>query len=142
MPAISTGCATHNLGYSRAMPQLHPRNTVSFFEIHAMLHKCANPACSKPFRRLNEGKLFQVESEYFRTRFSAASVSRRDQLSRRVEHYWLCDDCCSVLTLSFEPGRGMVAVPRFASPGKKPPTSAPRLQPPRTDGPQSSLTAG
>jgi hypothetical protein len=30
-----------------------------------MLYKCANEACSAPFRRLREGKLFQVETEYF-----------------------------------------------------------------------------
>jgi hypothetical protein len=28
-----------------------------------MLHKCANEACSTPFRRLREGKLFQVETD-------------------------------------------------------------------------------
>jgi hypothetical protein len=113
-----------------------------FVETHAMLHKCANSACTKFFRKLTEGKLFQVESEYFRMPSSAASGARRGRLARHVEHYWLCDDCCSILTLSFEPGRGMVAVPRFASPGKKPPTSVPRPQPPKTDGPQSPLTAG
>ena len=30
-----------------------------------MLYKCANEACSTPFRKLREGKLFQVETEYF-----------------------------------------------------------------------------
>ena len=30
-----------------------------------MLPKCANEACSTPFRRLREGKLFEVETEYF-----------------------------------------------------------------------------
>jgi len=75
-----------------------------------VLHKCANPSCSSLFRRLNQGKLFQVETEYF-----AASNSRRTAGARlrtpRVEHYWLCDTCAVVLTLSFEKGRGLVTVP-------------------------------
>ena len=28
-----------------------------------------------------------------------------------MEHFWLCDRCASVLTLSFERGQGMVTVP-------------------------------
>ena len=28
-----------------------------------MLHKCANPACPVPFRKLSQGKLFLVETE-------------------------------------------------------------------------------
>ena len=31
-----------------------------------MLYKCANEGCNTPFRRLREGKLFQVETEYLR----------------------------------------------------------------------------
>jgi hypothetical protein len=113
-----------------------------FFASHAMLHKCANPACSKLFRKLSEGKLFQVESEYFRTPPSAATRARRSRLARHVEHYWLCDDCCPVMTLSFEPGRGVVAVPHYVPAGKKPPTSPRRQQPTKTDAPQSPLNAG
>jgi hypothetical protein len=33
-----------------------------------MLCKCANEACNTPYRRLREGKLFQVETEYFPSR--------------------------------------------------------------------------
>src|SRR5271166_2958066 len=78
-----------------------------------MLHKCANPQCAKPFRRLSEGRLFLLESEV-----SAATVGRakgEDRGGRRIEHFWLCDECAPVLTLSFEKGRGMVAVPRVGT---------------------------
>ncbi len=37
--------------------------------------------------------------------------NRRERLARRVERYWLCDCCSSLLTLTFERGRGMVTVP-------------------------------
>ena len=32
--------------------------------------------------------------------------------NHRIEYYWLCDQCAFVLTLSYEKGRGVVAVPR------------------------------
>lgn len=87
-----------------------------------MLNKCANPGCVKPFRKLEDGKLFLVEIEA-----SAASVSARavgeGRLFRHMEHYWLCDPCASVLTLSFEPERGVVAVPLARPMGKRPAAS-------------------
>lgn len=56
-----------------------------------MLYKCANEACSAPFRKLREGKLFQVETEYFAGDISM--TGRRGRPGRKVEHYWLCDSC-------------------------------------------------
>lgn len=75
-----------------------------------MLHKCANASCNAPFRRLREGKLFQVETEYF-VGPGPASHARRTRPARRVEHYWLCDACSPFVTLTFDRGRGVVAVP-------------------------------
>lgn len=49
-----------------------------------MLSKCANPACSNSsFRYLREGKLFVNES----------------RKSRKLEYYWLCNECCRKMTL-------------------------------------------
>jgi hypothetical protein len=77
-----------------------------------MLRKCANPACPNPFRDLSQGKLFQVEREDFNVPISRpAARNRRIPSPRRVEHYWMCDECSSLLTLTFEKGRGMVTVP-------------------------------
>lgn len=78
-----------------------------------MLKKCANPICPNPFRRLNQGKLFRVEREpsaAVMPRPLAAPV-RRTRLPRRVEYYWLCDQCSPILTLIFEKGQGMLTVP-------------------------------
>jgi hypothetical protein len=36
----------------------------------------------------------------------------RGQTTHRVEYYWLCDQCALAFTLSYEKGRGVVAVPR------------------------------
>jgi hypothetical protein len=77
-----------------------------------MLHKCANPACPSVFRSLSRGKLFLLETDAATASLPRPSpTSRRQRPGRRVERYWLCDVCSSLLTLTFERGRGMVTVP-------------------------------
>ncbi len=77
-----------------------------------VLHKCANPACSNRFRRLNLGKLFQVEKPFLPVSVSRClTTKRRTRSPRRTEHYWLCDPCSLLLTLTFEKGSGMITVP-------------------------------
>ena len=83
-----------------------------------MLHKCANPACLVPFRKLRRGKLFLVEREALEE--STLRRAHRGQLANRIEYYWLCDQCAFALTLSYEKGRGVVTVPRFDVAKKKP----------------------
>ena len=76
-----------------------------------MLHKCANPACSTRYRYLGRGKLFQIEMERFEAEAAAEASLRKRRLLHRVERYWLCDDCASSLTLTFERGCGVSTVP-------------------------------
>ena len=85
-----------------------------------MLFKCANPVCSKPFRRLDEGKLFQVETEHFPVSSIRQSLpSRRGRVLRQhVERYWLCDECAASLTLTFERGHGISVTPLPGIPRK------------------------
>lgn len=75
-----------------------------------MLHKCANPTCLNPFRRLSEGRLFLVEMEDPDPR-SRARARADGRAPHRIEHFWLCNDCAAVLTLTFERGQGVVTVP-------------------------------
>ena len=94
-----------------------------------MLHKCANPACPNPFRKLNQGKLFLVE-----THPPEGSESRRArwrvQSAHPAEYYWLCDQCAFVFTLSYEKGRGVIAVPRSEVTRRMPPVAAQSVAPP------------
>lgn len=76
-----------------------------------MLQKCANPSCSSVFRRLSDGKLFQVETEYFEKTFRPSPVIPRNKSRRRVEYFWLCGDCASSLSLTFDKTHGIVTVP-------------------------------
>ena len=78
-----------------------------------MLYKCANPVCTKPFRHLDKGKLFQVETEQSPASSTRLALpTRRGRMLRHhIERYWLCDDCASSLTLTFEKGRGIATTP-------------------------------
>lgn len=73
-----------------------------------MLHKCANPSCTAPFRSLREGKLFLAEG--FPSNLNVAFDGNRRQVRRR-EHFWLCDACSAHFTLRFDTTLGMLTVP-------------------------------
>jgi len=88
----------------------------------AMLHKCANPTCPHPFRKLSEGKLFLVETDSFSS--SKSALRRWDEgVQRRVEHFWLCAQCAAVFTLTFEKGKGLKTIPLPDSVRKQPSAS-------------------
>jgi hypothetical protein len=74
-----------------------------------MLSHCANTECHKPFLRLREGKLFLVETERLTKPGEPAGPPfvRAKQQSRRVEHYWLCDDCAAQWTLIYDKEHGI-----------------------------------
>lgn len=44
----------------------------------------------------------------------------RSASAPNAEYYWLCDRCALLVTLSYEEGRGLVAVPRIAISRKAP----------------------
>ena len=73
-----------------------------------MLHKCANPACTVPFRSLREGKLFLAEGS---THSPERAVDGRRQKAPRREHFWLCEACSAHFTLRFDQENGMMTVP-------------------------------
>ncbi len=83
-----------------------------------MLAKCANPDCSTRFLYLREGKLFRIEiasdapppKEEDENASGPYLVSKKPV--RHVEHYWLCARCAETMTLSYEPGLGVTAIPR------------------------------
>lgn len=73
-----------------------------------MVSKCANPECAATFRYFHQGKLFRLQTE--------AGVDRRRSLGdddkaekhlRRIEFYWLCENCAGKMTLVFEKGAGV-----------------------------------
>ncbi len=66
-----------------------------------MLAKCSNPSCFAPFRYLQEGRLFRLESD----------PALRTGNCSHVEYFWLCDRCSSTMTLRLGERETVVAVP-------------------------------
>ena len=64
-----------------------------------MLSKCANPACSKRFRYLHEGKLFLIEPEAGTTRAESRAVRQDTGKSRAIHYVWLCSSCRRDMTV-------------------------------------------
>jgi hypothetical protein len=75
-----------------------------------MLSHCANSKCSRPFLRLRQGKLFLVETEFVGRAADTQPAPLMRQHPRRVERYWLCDQCAEIWTLVHDRGRGIVLV--------------------------------
>lgn len=74
-----------------------------------MLSKCANPGCPAPFLYLHQGKLFRMDINSEVPLTNAATDGRR--LARRLEFFWLCDQCAVLVTLNYRKGVGVTAVP-------------------------------
>ena len=81
-----------------------------------MLRKCANPACTVPFRSLREGKLFLAEAP---PNGPDSSLDGSRKKVPRREHFWLCQACADHFTLRFDIDQGMMTVPlsRSLEPG-------------------------
>ena len=74
-----------------------------------MLSKCANPQCRAAFLYLHQGRLFRIETEAGAHQDAADPTARKP--TRRLEYFWLCDDCASQMTLARK-GGAIVTVPR------------------------------
>jgi hypothetical protein len=97
-----------------------------------MLHKCANPACSSLFRSLGRGKLFLLDRDPAPVASGVASTNSRKRSGRQIERYWLCDGCSSLLTLTFDRGRGMITLPLLARNTPAHPQHLRQMQPAKT----------
>jgi hypothetical protein len=68
-----------------------------------MVSKCANPDCSAPFRYFHTGKLFRVDTAVgLDRRRTLGQDAREDKPLRRLEFFWLCQDCAEKMTLIFD----------------------------------------
>lgn len=78
-----------------------------------MVSKCANPECSASFRYFHKGKLFKVETAGGPDRRRAMGKDdEHEKLLRRLEFYWLCEDCAESMTLVFDKDSGITVCSR------------------------------
>ena len=74
-----------------------------------MLSKCANPGCAATFLYLHQGKLFRLDTSS--ADVASATSAETKKPSRRVEFFWLCQQCAAELTLGYKKGAGITMVP-------------------------------
>lgn len=73
-----------------------------------MVSKCANPECSAPFLYFHRGKLFRIDTEGRPDRRrNMGNENKSGRGLRRIEFYWLCDDCAGKMTLAFDKVSGV-----------------------------------
>lgn len=72
-----------------------------------MIAKCANPVCSTPFRYLHEGRLFRFDRGRIGEGPFLSFDATQQEPSKRVEFFWLCDQCSSKMTLTYRKGIGV-----------------------------------
>jgi hypothetical protein len=68
--------------------------------------KCANPSCTTAFDWLSGGKFFRFHRDP--TQAVSKDGEEHPDNAHHIEHFWLCERCCHVFTLYYEPGRGVV----------------------------------
>jgi hypothetical protein len=80
--------------------------------LHQNAHpKCANPACPTVFHWLIGGKFFRFSDSH-----SGSCAGKTDGKSKDVstcagsciKHYWLCEKCCNVFTLTHKEPAGVI----------------------------------
>jgi hypothetical protein len=77
-----------------------------------MLSKCANPDCSAIFRYFHQGKLFRIDTaDRLDRRRSMGGDAASNRPLRRLEFYWLCENCAHGMTLVFEKDAGVTVRP-------------------------------
>jgi len=78
-----------------------------------MLSKCANPECSANFRYLHQGKLFRIETSVGldHRRANLGSDDDKKKPLRRLEFYWLCEDCTKKMTVILDKETGVSVRP-------------------------------
>jgi hypothetical protein len=75
-----------------------------------MVSKCANPACTASFRYFHNGQLFRLETRAARDPIDDNGMKKSE---RRLEFYWLCEDCARKMTLAFDRGVGVSIRPKL-----------------------------
>ena len=75
-----------------------------------MVSKCANPACAASFRYFHKGQLFRLE---ILPASNPTDDNGMKKSVRRLEFYWLCDECARKMTLAFERGVGVSVRPKL-----------------------------
>jgi len=77
-----------------------------------MVNTCANPACAAPFHYWRGGRLFRcdIKAPCEPCRDVPDQICHLKPIRSSV-FFWLCKNCCSTVTLSFDVHNGLAILP-------------------------------
>lgn len=76
-----------------------------------MLPKCANPACSIPFRYFRDGQILVIE-ERESNRGGTCVDEGTPEEQHPVKYFWLCRNCCREMSFGIDEISGAIVVRR------------------------------
>jgi hypothetical protein len=83
-----------------------------------VLDTCVNPVCGAQFLYLHQGKLFEVETQYF--------GGKAGKARGYIERCWLGDECAADNVLRFDAGWGVVMICCLGNSDEGVPTALPQ----------------
>jgi hypothetical protein len=96
-----------------AMPRMPEEEAAAALAMHETMHpKCANPACPLAFHWLAGGKFFRFRTSSGQMETTEAPLPA-PPTQHGMRHYWLCQNCSQVFTLTYEPPHGVVIRTRW-----------------------------
>jgi hypothetical protein len=73
---------------------------------------CANPACAAPFLYWRGGQLFRFDVKVpCEPHLDVSEHIYKSKPRRNSVFFWLCENCCSTMGLSFDPHLGLRILP-------------------------------
>ena len=104
------GCFYYEYEWTISRKQA-PVNKYDVGEDSEMVKTCVNPACAVPFRYFRGGKLFRFDvKSSFELCLDVPGQMRQLKPAGTSEVFWLCENCCSTMALSFGPRDGIAVV--------------------------------
>jgi hypothetical protein len=83
-----------------------------------MVKTCANPICGAPFHYWRGGRLFRCDvGTPYEPCLDVPDHICQLKLNRSSVFFWLCESCCSTMTLRFDPHTGLKVVPLSSTAG-------------------------
>ncbi len=84
-----------------------PFNALGILQNKNVNPKCANPACPTAFHWLQGGRFFRFSTAK-NEECSTEHAHDAECKNHCVKHYWLCEKCAGVFTLTHEEGEGVM----------------------------------
>jgi hypothetical protein len=97
-----------------------------------MLSKCLNSRCSATFQYLGRGRLFRIDFADVGRKCAHSGKQLVASIRSKacpIEHFWLCENCATTMTVALSDGGEVRLVPYEVAARKPAATASPQSQP-------------